>query len=278
MTGSARLAKYHGLGNDYLVCDPDEIPFELTPERVRLLCHRNLGLGADGVLLLCPGADGADVGLRILNPDGSEAEKSGNGLRIFAAWLVDTARIAAGSFRVWTRGGVVGIEIERPRDAPAAVTVDMGLATVRSDLTRIDVLGERLDVVALSIGNPHCVVPRQRLDPEDLRRLGPAIETHASFPNRTNVQLVCPTSHNTVEALIWERGAGETMASGSSACAVAVACHHLGLTGRTVQIRMPGGDLAIRLAEDGHVWMRGPAEAVYTAAVEGDLLRRLGPV
>jgi diaminopimelate epimerase len=254
------LTKSHGLGNDYLVADPAELPFELTPARARLLCDRHVGVGSDGILL----RDG-DTGLRIVNPDGSEAEKSGNGIRIFARWLFSTGRVRQPSFTVHTRGGDVPVTVEGQE-----VTADMGPAST-ADLA-LEGVGQ---VVTVDLGNPHCVVPRQELDITELRKLGPLIETQRAFAQRTNVQLARAAGRNRVELLIWERGAGETQASGSSACAAFAALHHLGLLDRAVTAAMPGGELQLWLGQLEHIWMRGPVEEVARITLSADLIGRL---
>jgi diaminopimelate epimerase len=261
------LTKSHGLGNDYLVADPSDLPFSVTPERVRLLCDRHLGVGSDGLLVL----DG-QTGLRIFNPDGSEAEKSGNGLRIFARWLYDTGRARSERFTVRTLGGDAAVEVHG-----GEVTVEMGVPRFRDDVSALELDGERLSVTALSIGNPHCVILRPRLDVSELRRLGPLVERHPLFPNRTNVQLARAVDRRRVELLIWERGAGETRASGSSACAVAAACHRRGLVDGQADVTasMPGGELHLRVDERGSVWMRGPVEEVAYVTLAPDLIARL---
>ena len=266
------LTKSHGLGNDYLVADPAELPMALTPARVRLICDRHVGVGADGILLWQP-----PLGVRIFNPDGSEAEKSGNGLRIFAKWLYDTRRVASREFVLGVGGVEAGVEIVSVRNGRTeTVKVDMGVPTFREALTRLDVAGQQLDVIALSLGNPHCVVFRATLDPTELRRLGPRIETHPAFPNRTNVQFAQIADRHTVDLLIWERGAGETQASGSSSCAVAAAAHHLGRVERDVTARMPGGELHIHIAaERGTLWLSGPAEEVAAITLSPELIARL---
>lgn len=236
------LTRSHGLGNDYLVADPSELPFQVSPERVRLLCDRHVGVGSDGLLVL----DG-QAGVRIFNPDGSEAEKSGNGLRIFAKWLFDTRRVTADRFTVHTAVGDAPVEIEAEAGRARQVTVDMGAPQFREDLSSVELDGVSYPVVALSMGNPHCVVLRDRLDVTELRSIGPLLEQHPAFPNRTNVQLAhVPDGRARVELLIWERGAGETQASGSSACAVVAACQRLGLVDDRVTASMPGGELFIR--------------------------------
>jgi diaminopimelate epimerase len=266
------LTKSHGLGNDYLVADPAELPFEVTPERVRLLCDRHVGVGSDGLLVL----DG-ELGVRIINPDGSEAEKSGNGLRIFAKWLYDTGRVRSERFTIRTPAGNAAVAIQAEAGRARQITVDMGQPRFRDDVSEIDVDGQQLKVVALSIGNPHCVILRPELDVTALRRLGPLVEHHPAFPNRTNVQLARPASRDRVQLLIWERGAGETQASGSSACAVVAACTRLDLLDRDVEVTasMPGGDLHIRLDASSTLWLRGPVEEVAQITLSAELIARL---
>jgi len=260
------LTKSHGLGNDYLVADPSELPFEVSPERVRLLCDRHVGVGSDGLLVLQ-----GSVGVRIINPDGSEAEKSGNGLRIFARWLFDTRRVDSRSFTVEVGGAQAGVQVHDD----GTVTVDMGRPTFRDDLLTLDIDGEPYDVVALSIGNPHCVMFRDTLDITELRRLGPLVEHHAAFPRRTNVQLAHVLDRHTLELLIWERGAGETRASGSSACAAVAAAHRAGLVNAQVTARMLGGKLSVRVEDDGSLWQRGPVEELARITLSLELIRRL---
>ena len=260
------LTRSHGLGNDYLVADPAELPFSVTPERARLLCDRHFGVGSDGLLLL----DG-NLGVRIFNPDGSEAEKSGNGLRIFGRWLYTTGRALSRQFTVQTRGGDAAVEIGDGQD----VTVDMGKATFLSQPSGLVIDGQRLAVTALLVGNPHCVIFRDLLDVTELRRLGPLVETHPAFPRRTNVQFVHSLGKTSLELLIWERGAGETQASGSSSCAAVAAAHRAGLVDREVTARMPGGELFIRIDADDKLWLRGPVEEVATIHLSSDLIRRL---
>jgi diaminopimelate epimerase len=266
------LTRSHGLGNDYLVADPAELPFEVTPERVRLLCDRHVGVGSDGLLVL----DG-QAGVRIFNPDGSEAEKSGNGLRIFAKWLFDTRRATSDRFTVHTAGGDAPVEIEAEAGRARQVTVDMGAPQFREDLASVELDGVPYPVVAVSMGNPHCVVLRQQLDVTELRRIGPRIEQHPAFPNRTNVQLarVPGSSRARVEMLIWERGAGETQASGSSACAVVAACQRLGLVDDRVTASMPGGELQIRRDQAAHLWLRGPVDEIAHVRLSPELIERL---
>jgi len=274
MRAVPHYVKSHGLGNDYIVIDPANVPFAVTPEAVRLICDRHRGVGSDGILLVAD-ADGADFGMRIFNPDGSEAEKSGNGARIFAKFLRDHGYTDRDRFTLRTLGGRVTCALEPADGRVAQITVDMG--TARFDpLDAIEVDGRRFEVTSVSMGNPHCVVIVPDLAEIDVRALGPKIETHPAFPKRTNVQFAQVVSRDEVRIQIWERGAGYTLASGSSSCAVVAACHRKGLTGREVTVSMPGGQLRITIADDGEIRMRGPVEEICTGDLSPDLLRRLG--
>lgn len=260
------FVRSHGLGNDYLVMDPT---FELTTEKVRLICHRNLGIGSDGILVVAK-HPAADFAVRILNPDGSEAEKSGNGLRIFARFLYDHGYTKKREFTVHTRGGIVKVQL-----LADGVRVEMGRATIDRTLTTLDVGGRTLDVTSLSVGNPHCVTIVYELT-NDLLKLGPLIENHPAFPKRTNVQFAQVIDRANVRALIWERGAGHTLASGSSSCAVATACYDKGLVDGHVTVQMEGGNLTIELDKELNLVMTGPVEEICTGNFSADLNRRLG--
>jgi diaminopimelate epimerase len=280
------FVKSHGLGNDYFVLDASRISFGLTPGVIKLLCDRNYGIGSDGILLLVPSSR-ADFGLRILNPDGSEAEKSGNGLRIFAKYLYEHGHTERTEFRIDTLGGVVSAELEVRGGRVPFVTLEIGTATFDSRLIpvkgderevvneemRID--GEVLRFTAVSVGNPHCVVFTENLDEGYTRLIGPLIETAELFPNRTNVQFAKVGSRDRVEIMIWERGAGYTLASGSSSCAVAAACVKNGLTDRTVTVSMPGGELDMEIREDWSIKMRGAVEEVAYGTLSDDLIERI---
>jgi diaminopimelate epimerase len=282
--------KGHGLGNDYIALEAAEFGDALSPPAVRLLCDRYTGVGSDGVLARIAG-EGADFGVRIFNPDGSEAEKSGNGLRIFAAYLLACGEVTERApFTVRTAGGTVRMEVlEQTRDGVLLVEVEMGTASFRSADVGLDgpdreVDGEPLtleagDTVAIhtvSVGNPHCVVFQDDIDPVDLRRRGPQISTHPSFARGTNVQFAVPQDARTVQAWVWERGAGETHASGSSACAVAAAAVRRGMvTERQVEVRMPGGSLHVHVGDDWSLVLRGPVEAVYHGRLTDGMRRRL---
>lgn len=265
--------KSHGLGNDYIVIDPAKVPFELTPDAVRLICDRHRGVGSDGILVVSSG-DGADFGVRIFNPDGSEAEKSGNGVRIFAKFLREHGYTDRDQFTLHTLGGRVTCVLERENGRVAQITADMGKPRF-DPLDAIEVDGRRLEVTSVSVGNPHCVIVVPDLAKIDIHALGPKIETHPAFPDRTNVQFAQVMSRAEVRILIWERGAGHTLASGSSSCAVVAACYRKGLVDRDVTVSMPGGQLTITIAVDGEIRMRGPVDEICTGDLSPDLLRRL---
>jgi diaminopimelate epimerase len=280
----------HGLGNDYVVMDPKELSFKLTPRNIQMICDRNWGLGSDGILALAPTRK-ADFGLRIFNPDGSEAENSGNGLRIFALYLHATAKTKKKHFTVDTKGGVVTIDLHLDRHGDASsVTVEMGRATFKpaalpctlpvEELTQqpIEAAGRSLTFTGVSVGNPHCVVFKPvgvSWSREDLLALGPALENHAVFPKRTNVQLAVPTGPQEIYLLIWERGAGETQASGSSSCAAASAAVRLGLVKSPVTVKMPGGQLKIEVSPDFNLTMKGPVEEVARGSLSPSFVRNL---
>jgi diaminopimelate epimerase len=282
--------KGHGLGNDYVALAMEGLGFELTPPAVRLLCDRHTGVGSDGILARVS-STAADFGVRIFNPDGGEAEKSGNGLRIFAAYLLEQGKVRERApFTVETPGGIVRMEVLHvSADGVLSVEVEMGTATFRSadvglpgpDRETEDeplelASGDVVRINTVSIGNPHCVVFADELDVDDLRRRAPQISTHASFERGVNVQFAVPMEPDGVDAWVWERGAGETRASGSSACAVAAAAVRRGMVSeRQVAVRMPGGTLHVHVRDDWSLVLRGPVEAVYRGTLTDGMLRRL---
>ena len=269
----AHFVKSHGLGNDYIVIDPARVPFAITPEAVQLICDRHLGVGSDGILLVqAPG--GADFGVRIYNPDGSDAEKSGNGLRIFAKYLREHGYTTKDRFSIDTAGGRVGVQLDMRGGRVVEVTADMGTVTFDA-LESIEVDGRRLAVTSVSIGNPHCVVIVDDLTKIDPRALGRKIEIHRAFPAKTNVQFAEVLSRSHIAIEIWERGAGYTLASGTSSCVVAAAAHRKGLVDRDVTVTMPGGELEVTVGEDYAIRLRGPVEEVMVGDFSADLLAHL---
>jgi diaminopimelate epimerase len=279
------FSKGHGLGNDYIVMEERHLPGPLSTSAIVKICDRNRGVGSDGILLLVPSSRG-DFGLRIFNPDGSEAEKSGNGLRIFAKYLWDQGHAKTETFTVDTRGGLVECHCHARDGRVGFVTVEMGRVTFRApevpmtgpDADAVGVPlaledGTRLTVTAVSVGNPHCVIFTERLDEAEVRRLGPLIEHHPAFPNRINVQFARRLAANAIEIMIWERGAGWTLASGSSSCGAAAAAVRNGLCGHgRVSVTMPGGELAIDVRPDWSLRLEGAVEAVCTGTLTAEFV------
>ena len=282
----ADFCKYHGLGNDYLVIDPAQFPFDPAPEAVRAICDRHYGAGSDGILLGPLGdlADPDRITLRIFNPDGSEAEKSGNGLRIFAWFLYEHGFVDAAPFHIRVKGGRVRAQIIDP--AAKVVQVDMGAprfdargAVPAAGLDEIvdrefEFGGERCRITFVSMGNPHCVVTGMAPSEALACRLGPVIERSPLFPAKTNVQFLQVLSRSEILIEIWERGAGYTLASGSSSCGAAAAARKLGLVDDEVTVHMPGGVLQVTFAH-GSAHLVGPVEKVMEGIFADDLLARI---
>ncbi len=268
--------KYHGLGNDYLVCHRS-VAEQLSTEQIRILCHRHYGVGSDGLLI--DSGDQHQPTLRIINPDGSEAEKSGSGLRIYARYLFDIGRVGHEPFLVHTAGGDVRCRVH---DDPHQITVEMGQANfspaaLPALIDQPEVLNhplkmadETILVSLVSMGNPHCVVLVDKLDLALVHRLGPQIENHPVFPKRTNVQLVEVVDRTTLRIGIWERGAGFTMASGSSSCAAASVMRKLDRVDNWVSVNMPGGQLQISFDDNFQVSMSGPVHKIASLTLDED--------
>jgi diaminopimelate epimerase len=263
--------KYHALGNDYLVMDPKDLPAPLTIEQIKTICHRNFGVGSDGILLGPLPSQKAPFGLRIYNPDGSEAEKSGNGLRIYSRYLWDRKLVGREEFAIETPGGVVKTTVF---DDGKMVRVELGSVSFASD--KIPVAGPRREVInetisaggreftfcAATIGNPHCVLPLPEISEALARQFGPLLEVHPNFPKRINVQFLKVLDRANIQIEIWERGAGYTLASGSSSSAAAAVAHKLGLCDRSITVHMPGGKLAIEIRDGFDILMTGPVTKV----------------
>lgn len=260
------LEKYHGLGNDYLIFDPNKNELELTEESVRLICNRNFGVGSDG-LLVGPilGQDKLEV--KILNPDGSEAELSGNGVRIFGKYLKDAGYVQKNRFIINTLSGQQTIQYLN--EDGTRIKVSMGKLTFYSD--EIPVTGPRREVLnetmmfgsipyrvtCVSIGNPHCVIWLNDISKELACRIGKHSETADYFPGKINTELLKVLDRTNIEIEIYERGAGYTLASGTSGCAAAGAAYRMGLTDPKMYVHMPGGVLEVEIETDGSVLMTG---------------------
>jgi diaminopimelate epimerase len=256
-----RLSKWHGLGNDYLLAERAELELELTAERVRRLCDYHFGVGSDGIVeVLSANHERADV--VIWNPDGSTAELSGNGTRIAARWLArrtgkDEVRIRVGGREV----------LARMREG-LLVETDMGRVEVGAPET-LSVGGEQIEFTPVSVGNPHAVIRREP-ERDELLRLGPLVERHERFPARTNVQLVRVDGDRDVTVGVWERGAGETLSSGTSSVAVAAAAVVRGWCTSPVTVHLAGGDLVVEL-EGGQARLTGPAQEICTVETSPEL-------
>ena len=273
--------KWQALGNDYVIVEAANLPFELTPARVRRLCDRHLGVGSDGVLLLSePDEPGFVARLRIFNPDGSEAELSGNGAREAILYLRRAGWTDASTFSIQTAAG----EIRPTITGETTCTVDMGRATLRSkdfptggdDGTgTLEAGGREWGFQHVSIGNPQCaILVEDGLEELDLLEIGPAIEHHELFPNRTNVSFAREVAPGVVRARIFERGVGETMSSGTGAAGAAVA-YVLRGGDSPVTVRLDGGELEVEVDEDLHVNLTGWAVPVYRGELADEFLKEL---
>ncbi|OQA94264.1 MAG: Diaminopimelate epimerase [Bacteroidetes bacterium ADurb.Bin217] len=277
------FVKSHGLGNDYIVLDAACINFELNPHIIRTICDVHFGIGSDGILVKVPSKI-ADFGLMIYNTDASVAENCGNGLRIFSKFLFDYGYVSNYSFTVDILGRLIRCEIIETKENKATkVRVDMGKANFTASeipvtFNKPECVNELLQfgdaqftINCVSIGNPHCVVFRDELVQDELLTYGPIIETHPMFPNRTNVQFAKVIDRHTVEIRIWERGVGNTLASGSSSCAVASVMKKNNRVDSPVTIVMPGGELIIAIDDQWNIQMTGPVKEIASGVLSSDL-------
>jgi diaminopimelate epimerase len=267
------LIKYQALGNDYLVLDLPG-PLDEVVSLLPVLCDRHRGLGADGLLAFDP----ESMAVRIFNPDRSEAQKSGNGLRIAAAHAV-LEHGAGDRFDLHTAGRANPVRVLGRAGAEITSELDIGRASFRAadlparfdgepDRVHLDTPAGRVEAMLVSVGNPHCVVFGEPVTQARCLELGPLLENHAAFPERTNVQLFEVVDRRHVRVEIWERGAGYTLASGTSASAVAAACMRAGLVDDQVTVQMPGGDLEVHRIASGNLVQSGPARRVYRASID----------
>lgn len=268
------LEKYDGLGNDYIIYDPHKNELELTTENIKLICNRNFGVGADGILV-GPIYKDDGVYVRIFNPDGSESETSGNGIRIFAKYLKDAGYVQKKHFTIHAEGGPV--DITYLNEEGSRLKVSMGKLSFWSD--EIPVVGERREVInedmvfgrtlypatCVSIGNPHCVIPMREISKPLVIKIGNYSECARYFPNRINTQLLKVIDKDNIAIEIFERGAGYTIASGTGACAAAGVAYKLGATNNGVTVHMPGGELQVEIDENWEAFMTG--EVSYIGAI-----------
>lgn len=279
------FVKSHGLGNDYIVIDAENLSFSMNPQFITRLCDVHFGIGSDGILLKVP-SDIADFGLRIYNTDGSLAENCGNGLRIFSKFLYDYKFTKSKRFTVDIMGRIVRCQITGFFDEKVSqVQVDMGKANfncaeipvnfAKTECVneQVDFADKTFDITCVSMGNPHCVVLRNELDMNELLAYGQHIETNEMFPNRSNVQFAKVINRNRVEIRIWERGVGHTLASGSSSCAVAAAMVKNNLVEKSVTIQMQGGELHIEIDDQWNVRMTGAVAEIASGILSAELGR-----
>lgn len=276
--------RYHGLGNDYLVFDALKNKQILSERQIQLICNRNFGFGSDGVLY-GPIFEEEMPRVRIYNPDGSEAEKSGNGVRIFSKYLKDFGYITSNKFKLSTLGGIVDVEYLTADGK--LMKVLMGKTSCNSrDIPATgelrEIINENMEfngnlyqVTCVNIGNPHCVILMDQISKELAVELGPYVENSSNFPNRINMQLLKVVDKNNIEIEIYERGAGYTLASGSSSCAAATAAYRMGLVDNKLKVHMPGGELNIEIMEDSSVYMTGSVTRIGTVIASDEFCEEL---
>jgi len=277
-----RFSKWQGLGNHYILLHEEQVPFVLTPERVRLLCDGNLGVGSDGILLIGPRLGEDRFGLRIFNPDGSEAEMCGNGVRMVARKLKMEGLLNGDTVTLETPAGRIV-----PRLGPGHdVTVDMGIARFGGEKLEgfegecveesLNAAGRSFTFTFVDVGNPHAVIRSPwPLELVPLHEVGPRIETHRLFPHRANVEFVKVIDEHTAKVRVWERGVGETRACGTGATATAVALVRSGICRSPVTVELPGGRLVVEVRPDWRVFMTGPAEEIYRGDLSREFLAHL---
>ncbi|MFA5808774.1 MAG: diaminopimelate epimerase [Thermoleophilia bacterium] len=285
MKSQTEFSKWQGLGNDYVIFAVSGLDFDMTPARASLICDRHFGIGSDGILLWS-GTDGAGFRLDIYNPDGSKAEMCGNGIRMLARYL---------DKRGYVRDSVISVDTDAGIIAPVLlsdgqVRVDMGRARLggrgivgfegvdaESEAIgqKLTVMGEEFEFTFVDMGNPHCVIETGDLEDLSLWMIGPAIERHELFPNRTNVEFMKVTGSSEVEMRVWERGVGETNACGTGACAVAVAALRTRGVKSPITVNLPGGSLLIEVDLELNVIMTGPAEEVYSGTISDEFIKQI---
>lgn len=276
-----KFTKHHALGNDYLVIDPNDWDRELTVTDIKTLCDRHYGIGSDGVLYGPLPSEGCDVRLKIFNPDASEAEKSGNGLRIFARYLWDCGVVGDDCFSIETKGGDV---VATVHDSGAQVSVEMGRVRFSNDNAKpLDHTAETINVnnqvfqyYRANVGNPHCVIPIEALSPALAKEYGPCIEVDSRFENRTNVQFMKVLDRRAIQIEIWERGAGYTLASGSSSTAAAAVAYVLGWCDPMILVTMPGGVIEISFSDGLNATMKGPVCKIGEGHITDEALNAFG--
>ncbi len=270
------FSKMHGLGNDFLIFEDDGISRDWNALAAKT-CQRRLGVGADGILIVMPSSC-ADIKMRIINADGSEAEMCGNGIRCFAKYVYEKEIVENKDMTVETLAGIIRPGLTVQNKVVTNIKVDMGKPSYdRADIpmtgqgeafdVKIQAAGESVTITSVLMGVPHTMVLTEKIDEDRARILGPAIETHELFPRKTNVNFVKIIDQENIELLTWERGAGLTLACGTGSCASVIAMHKKGLVGSKVTVHLAVGELIIECMDDGRVMMTGPAAFVYNATL-----------
>lgn len=263
-----KFTKAHGIGNDMIIINGIEEKFKPDKELIKKLCDRRFGIGADQLLLLLHSRK-ADFRMRIFNRDGGEAEMCGNGIRCIAKYIIDrglskkkelTIETLAGNVRVWADKNLYTVKLNKPVLEAEQIPVKLSGLVINRDFTVDNV---KFKITCVSMGNPHCVIFVDELKNFPVRTYGPMIENHPLFPKKTNVEFVRVINESEINVRVWERGAGETLACGSGACAAVVASVLNSKTERDVKVRLVGGNLSVKWDKDDYVYLTGPAEEVY---------------
>ncbi|MDH7576478.1 MAG: diaminopimelate epimerase [Bacillota bacterium] len=282
------FTKWQGLGNDFILVETgnkgDSLPEDALPVFSRRICDRKFGVGGDGLVLLAPGSREV-LSMRIFNSDGSEAEMCGNALRCVAKYAYERGLVEKRVFKVETKAGVKVSEVILEGQKVSAVRLDMGEPVLERELIPVlgtagtkviqedlEVNGDSLKFTAVSMGNPHCLIFVSDVSSVDVQCLGPLLENHYLFPKRINVEFIEIKNQEEIVVRVWERGAGETLACGTGACASVVGGALTGRTGRRVRVNLPGGQLSVEWAENNHVYLTGPAEEVFQGSLKRDFL------
>lgn len=285
MTPQVEFSKWQGIGNDYIIVAVNDLAFEMTPLRASAICDRHFGIGSDGILLWS-GTESSGFSLTIYNPDGSTAEMCGNGIRMLARFLVDRGFASEPVLAVKTDAGMIAPSV----GTDGQVRVKMGTARLggagivgfagkdaesEAVCQAIEACGRDFEFTFVDMGNPHCIIEVDDLDGVEVGLLGPAIENHELFPNRTNVEFMKVLGPSEVAMRVWERGVGETNACGTGACAVAVTAYRTRGAVSPITVHLPGGELLVEVDLKLNVIMTGPAEEIYSGTMSEDLLNRI---
>ncbi|MHB8840461.1 MAG: diaminopimelate epimerase [Candidatus Aquicultor sp.] len=273
------FTKYEGIGNDFIIINNLDAAISLTREQIARLCDRNFGIGSDGLIFARP-SDVADFFMDFYNSDGSIAEMCGNGIRCYAKYLFDEGITDKRTIAIETRAGIKSIELAFDNGNVTGASVDMGEPVLESRKVPVavpsetfvnqplSVEGVEFHATCVSMGNPHCITFVEDVSTAPVHTLGPKVETSEHFPNRTNIEFVHVIGRDEIDARVWERGCGETLACGTGACATLVACALNDKTGRSATVHLPGGDLRITWKEDNHIVLEGAATRVFTGTID----------